>query len=181
MQLTPSTPWLRDSRGSTIIQFVLVLPIFIILVFGSYEIWKLVHLKRSLEAATVQAARYLSIEGSHLDKYPEDWEAYAWTIVAQELENEPLLQDELSGAELWIEVDTRFRFGEPRCPGEDSKSAREAVNRAERAQFSVYSELRIPSPIRIPLVGTAGNLTLTERHWRYRECGPNTLPTPSLP
>lgn len=177
MPLIDPTSLRRDQRGSTIIQFLLVLPIFIMLIFASYEIWKLVHLKQSLEAATIQATRYLSVEGLYfLDEYPDGWRRRAYAIVADELANEPLLQDE--PVELWVDVGTRFRYGRPQCPGEEAKRASMAVNRAERAQFAVHSRLQIPSPLRIPLVATADNLALAESHWHYLECRPGSLPTP---
>lgn len=178
MQLSVPRSLSRDERGNTIVQFVLVLPIFVILVYGSYEIWKLVHLKQTLEAATIQATRYLSMEGPYLDQYPADWQARARFIVANELTNEPLLKDELDSIQLWVDVGTRSGLGAPSCPGEDSMRAREAVNRAERAEFFVSSRADMPSPLRIPLVGTAENLSLTETHWHYLECDPNSPPTP---
>lgn len=164
----------EDEHGDTIIQFVLVLPIFIILVFGSYEIWKLVHFKQTLEAATIQATRYLSIEGPFLlDEYPYGWQQRAWAIVYQELENERLLQEALNPNRLAVEVGTRRGLGRPACPDEDARLPQEAVSRAERAQFAVRSRLEMPSPVRIPLVGTAENLVLEETHWHYLECLPN--------
>lgn len=178
MSLTAFASLFRDKRGSTLIQFVLVLPIFVILVFGSYEIWKLVHLKQTLEAATIQATRYLSVEGPYLDTFPGDWQSRAWTYVAQELDNEPLLRDELESAELTVDVNTRYGYGAPECPGEDSSRPREALDRAQRSQFHLVSRLRIGSPVRIPLLGSAENLVLTEEHWYYLECGPSGQPTP---
>jgi len=179
MQLANLNSLGRDERGDAIIQFVLVLPIFIILVFGSYEIWKLVHIKQTLEDATIEAARYLSVEGHYLDSFPADWESRARFIIAQELANEPILQDELGSVKLTVTVESRLggRASEPDCPGEDSRRAFQAVRRVEHAQFAVHSQLQLPSPIRIPLVGTADNLTLSETHWHYLECGPNVLPT----
>ncbi len=168
----------EDEHGDTIIQFVLVLPIFIILVLGSYEIWKLVHFKQTLEAATIQATRYLSIEGPFLlDEYPYGWQQRAWAIVYQELENEPLLQEELDPNRLTVEVGTRRGLGWPACPDEYARRPQEAVDRAERAQFAVRSRLEIRSPVRIPLVGTPDNLKLEETHWHYLECLPN-IPEP---
>lgn len=170
----------RDDRGDTIVQFVMVLPIFIILVFGSYEIWKLVHLKQTLEGATIQATRYLSIEGPYLMKeppgYPISWQQRAQDIVYKELAKEPLLRDEFDLSRLWVAVDAPF--GRPECPGRDSSRPSQAERRAERAQFVVHSQLPIPSPIRIPFVPTKENLVLSESHWHYLECGPNTPPTP---
>lgn len=177
MSLITHEPLRTDDRGSTMIQFVLVLPVFLVLVFGSYELWKLVHLKQSLEAATIQAARYLSVEGRFLDNYPDDWQASAWTIIARELANESLLRDEIASAELQVEVDSRLG-GRPDCPGEDSRRARLARRRAEQAQFFVRSRLQVSSPIRIPWVRAPEPLALSEEHWHYMECGPNTIPTP---
>ncbi|MFQ5342161.1 MAG: TadE/TadG family type IV pilus assembly protein [Anaerolineae bacterium] len=170
----------RDDRGDAIVEFVLVLPIFILMLFGSYEVWKLVHLKQSLEDATIQAARYLSVEGLYLmdepPGYPSSWQQNAWNIVYQELENEPLFRDVLSPDRLTVVVDAPY--GEPDCPGQDSWRTSKAVDRAERAQFFVYSRLKIPPLIDIPFVGRPEDMILTETHWHYLECGPSLLPTP---
>lgn len=180
MWLTDPESLPRDERGNTIIQFVLVLPIFIILVFGSYEIWKLVHLKQSLEAATIQASRYLSVEGPFLmdepPGYPESWRQRAWDIIASELANEPLLQDQPPALDVVI---AEPRFGRPQCPDDDATQAATALAEANEAQFALQSQLHIPSPLRIPLVGTAENLVLTEKHWHYLECAPIPPPTPT--
>ena len=48
-------------RGTVLIQFVLVLPVLLILVFGSFALWKVVSAKQSLISGTYQAARYLSV------------------------------------------------------------------------------------------------------------------------
>jgi Flp pilus assembly protein TadG len=37
-----------DQRGGALIKFVLVLPLFLILVFGSFVVWKIVSAKQSL-------------------------------------------------------------------------------------------------------------------------------------
>ena len=178
MQLINPGRLRQDERGDIIIQFVLVMPIFLIIIFGSYEIWKLVHLKQSLEAATVQATRYLSVEGPYLGNYPYDWQELARLIVAEELANEQLLRDELASAGLKVAVDSQYG-GRPACPDEDAWRASEAVRIAERAQFLVHSQLELASPVRIPFVTTQDSLTLSETHWHYLECGPNTVPTPT--
>ncbi|MFQ5875026.1 MAG: TadE/TadG family type IV pilus assembly protein, partial [Dehalococcoidia bacterium] len=84
-------------RGSALIQFVLVLPIFLILVFGSFAVWRVISAKQSLASGTYQAARYLSVEGRYLHYYPDvdddpdDWEDVARIIIANELKNNSLL------------------------------------------------------------------------------------------
>ena len=40
--------WVLDQRGGALIEFVLVLPLFLILVFGSFVVWKIVSAKQSL-------------------------------------------------------------------------------------------------------------------------------------
>jgi len=54
------TALLRDKKGSGIITYTLVLPIFIFLIFGVFEVWKIISIKQALDAGTYKAARYLS-------------------------------------------------------------------------------------------------------------------------
>jgi Flp pilus assembly protein TadG len=51
----------QDRRGSyELIQLVLVLPVLVAILLGSYELVKMASVRQTLEAATYQAARYLS-------------------------------------------------------------------------------------------------------------------------
>ncbi len=59
---------LRDGqRGSTLVQTLLILPIFLLIVIGGYEIWKARSVKESLRSGTYQAARYLSLNPDTAD------------------------------------------------------------------------------------------------------------------
>lgn len=173
--------FITSERGDTIVQFVFVLPIFLILVFGSYEVWKVVHLKQALEGATIQAARYLSVEGPYLMKeppgYPLNWQQRAWEIIYTELSNEPLLQGAFDPNQLQVAIDAPF--GRPQCPGQESSRPSEAERRARRAQFAIRSRIPVQSPLRIPFVTLPETLELVETHWHYLECGPNAPPTPN--
>ncbi|HUT16556.1 MAG TPA: TadE family protein, partial [Anaerolineae bacterium] len=52
----------RDTNGTyQLIQFVLILPIFVLILYGSFELLKLASIRQSLETGTYQAARYLSV------------------------------------------------------------------------------------------------------------------------
>jgi hypothetical protein len=86
----------RDCRGVTAIAYMLILPIFIVLVFGVLEIWKVMAVKQSLYLGAYKAARVLSWEGR---SYPSadawQWEARANDrakgIIAEELNRNALL------------------------------------------------------------------------------------------
>lgn len=50
-----------SEKGASFIQWMLVLPIFLIIILGGYETWKAYSVRESLRSGTYQAARYLSI------------------------------------------------------------------------------------------------------------------------
>jgi len=51
-----------DRHGAyDLIQFALILPVFVVILYGSFEIYKLISIRQSLSAGTYQAARYLSV------------------------------------------------------------------------------------------------------------------------
>lgn len=174
--------WVLDQWGSTLIEFVLVLPIFLILVFGSFVVWKIVSAKQSLASGTYQAARYLSVEGGDLDYAPDldddpdDWQDAARVIIVRELENNSLLRP-LPQHVITIEPSSR-----PKCPEQRCTEDRYAVDCLLDALFTVRAEITLPQPVRIPFLGSE-TITLEEKRTSYIECGPilRPTPTPTLP
>jgi hypothetical protein len=168
-----------DQRGSTLIQFVLVLPIFMLLILGSYELWKLVAIKQRLEAATVQATRYLMVEGRFVlsssgpGAFPGEWEALAREIIVNQMRHDPLVGDAANA--IVVRVDTPTGLA-PECPR--GRARRQPLHALERAQFAVTAALPVPSPLRIPFLGTAEQLVLQETHTAYLECESTSEPTP---
>jgi hypothetical protein len=79
----------EDNRGVSAITYMLILPIFVLLIFGILEIWRVMAVKQSLYLGTYKAVRQLS--GSGEDKWernPNAWrlEAETWassTILAE--------------------------------------------------------------------------------------------------
>lgn len=167
--------WRRDDHGDAIAEFVLVLPIFLILLVGSYQVWKLVHLKQTLEGATIEATRYLSVEGPYIQQeWPQGWQWRARQIVAEELTNEPVFRDDLDTMTLTVNVQKESGNNyAPSCPGDEAKLQYEALERAYESRFSVVSQLELPLPVHIPFLTLPERLTLTEREWHYLECDPN--------
>lgn len=90
----------RDRRGAILIQFALLVPIFVLIAVGSFEVWKAISVKRSLHSGTYQATRYLSLNpvGS-LD--PIKWEAEARKLIVPELANNGFVEDD---AARWVDI-----------------------------------------------------------------------------
>jgi len=170
--------WRLDQRGSALVEFVLVLPLFLILVFGSFAVWRIVSAKQSLASGTYQAARYLSVEGrwspelDYPEGYPEKWEHAARIIIVRELENNPLLRP-LPEPVITFEPELPVR---PRCPRE--RCMEDPVPCLDDALFTIGAEITLPWTTRIPYLDP-GTITLVEKRTSYIECEPIFEPTPT--
>ncbi len=151
--------WLRDQRGAVdLIQFALILPIMILIIFGSYEIWRLVSVKQSLYAGTYQAARYVSL--NYLMEGPAV-QTTANAMIVQELANNALL----SG-------DTGLQSIEYTPEG--------LAGLRPYQFFRIRTTLRLPWPVIIPFLPTRPSITLVEQQTSFIEAGPTrALPTPT--
>ena len=78
--------FLRDRWGSVAVQAFLLIPIFVLVALGGYEILKVMSVKHALHEGTYQAVRYLALNPVANSKRPEDWEAVAETLIFAELE-----------------------------------------------------------------------------------------------
>jgi len=81
--------WVRDRKGTVVVQALLILPILILAVFGGYTIWKVASVKQSLHSGTYQATRYLCLNPVD-SPVPGDWERVVVEIVAREVRNNGL-------------------------------------------------------------------------------------------
>jgi len=142
----------RDKRGATVVTYALLFPIFVLLIFGGFEVWKIISIKQSLNAGTYQAARYLSNEGKGLPDDPDDWEAEAAAIaegiIAQKLGEGFAGSDAAFEVEVTIETPDRSK-----CEW----------------LFSVRAELPLPWTTVIPYLPSK-NMVLVEQHTSYIEC-----------
>ena len=148
----------RDRRGVTTIAYMLILPIFIVLVFGILEIWKVMAVKQSLYLGAYKAARVLSWEGR---SYPSgdvwQWEARA-TERAKGIIHEELGRNALVPQGYTLNVSVSVEAG------------RRGSTASLGWLFTVRAELT--SPGLISLLGS-GSLTLVERQVSFIE-GPNS-------
>jgi len=86
MKQSPSHRPKGDERGAVLVQTLLILPIFVLIIFGGYTVWKVASIKHSLHSGTYQATRYLCLNPVD-PPVPEMWEEVVEEIVAREVEN----------------------------------------------------------------------------------------------
>jgi len=82
--------WRSDRRGAAAVQFVAVLPVFLLLVFGIWSMFQLYSAQQTLCEALGKAQRYLQVEGPYFPKdvtYPDGWVPYATDIINSELKS----------------------------------------------------------------------------------------------
>jgi hypothetical protein len=79
--------WIKDRRGSTTVQALLFVAIFVAIVYMTFEVWKVVSIRQSLHGATYQAAKFISLNGLHWGRGGGKWAQQVWPLIATELRN----------------------------------------------------------------------------------------------
>ena len=143
----------RRELGISTVSYAILLPIFLLLIFGSYEIWKLVAVKQSLNRATYLATRAL---GRNLpDKTHRDlWIQSQREILLGLTTKDPFVERQFAryggvGRFLRVSVDID---AVPNLPADDDSKL-----------FEVHAELQLPWLVHIPLLGDR-YFTLSARH-----------------
>ena len=57
--------FLRDRKGATTVQFLLLLPLLLVIAVGSFELWKILYVRQTLNDAAYQGARLLAMQPNH--------------------------------------------------------------------------------------------------------------------
>lgn len=79
-------------RGSSFVQALLVLPVFLMIMVGGYEIWRAQSVRESMRSGTYQATRYLSINPDE-----SNWQSVVRNdFVLPELLNNTLIRPEIA-------------------------------------------------------------------------------------
>jgi len=86
----------EDKRGSILVQTLLILPIFLLIVLGGYEVWKAISVKQSLHSGTYQATRYLCLNPVEDSLDPEEWKEVAEDFIVPELANNGLVGEDVA-------------------------------------------------------------------------------------
>jgi hypothetical protein len=141
---------LKDKRGAILVQTVVILPILVLVVFGGFEVWKVMSVKQSLTSGTAEAARYLSFNPDGKDEAEED-------IIYEEL-----LNNDLVGDTPFSSLDIKYYYGVSDTRIWDPATV--LPNLPCEAIFSMETELRrLPWDITIPGLSSINLSITTER------------------
>jgi hypothetical protein len=182
--------WLKDCRGAyELVQFALVLPVFVLILYGSFELVKLVSIRQSLESGTYQAARYLSVY--HMYYYDSQYDRTGAddTARAERLVWDSVLSNGYVSAGMPIQLQIRYFNGagqeittpvEFPCP-----EIRDALADPNNSNLIFTVRTRLTIPWQTSLLGLSmGSVTLTSGHTSFIDCGPwypppRPTPTPT--
>lgn len=121
--------WWRDLRGAAAVQFIAVLPVFIVVVVGIWAFYSVYSARDALCDATQEAQKYLQVEGPRFPDdmmYPDDWEVEARKIVESELKSHQwydLVPVDQGDVDIWPD-------SERHAPEDMSEVSEEAVGNA---------------------------------------------------
>ncbi len=147
--------WRRE-KGASLVTYALILPVFIVVIFGILELWRVMSVRQSLHLGTYQAARVLSTGGRQwLPSSAGRWESlareHAHGIIDRELRRNTLLPP---GYALQVQV------------------AIEPAARADLSRlgwfFTVRAQVTARGLVTLPVLNV-GTLTLAERQVSYIE------------
>jgi len=177
---------LQDRKGAyDLIQFALIIPIFVIILYGSFELMKLVSIRQSLDHGTYQAARYLSVyhrfyyDSRYNRGHVDD------TLRAERLIWESLLANPYISEATPVQVVIRYFNGAgAEIPSPVDFPCWDIKNSLDRPDtsnliFTVRTQLTFPWQTSV-LGLSMGSVTLTSAHTSFVDCGP-WYPPPRTP
>jgi hypothetical protein len=140
----------KDKRGAILVQTMVILPIFILIVFGGFEVWKVMSVKQSLTSGTSEAARYLSF--NHRDVGDRDT---AEGIIYKELSNNDLIGNTSFDLDIrYYELSDDLKLVGP-IPDPTTLSCWKV--------FRVEAKLTLPWTIIIPGLSPKSGFSITDR------------------
>lgn len=161
--------FLIDRRGTSLVTYTLVLPIMLLLVFGTATMWRIISIRHSVDLATYEAARYLSRQGRYLVQPPgssERWAEAAYERVygfidAQIRRNPFVAGDDTVEVEIIPPVGVDCPTVPPGTPNH--------LRVPEEIRFTVITTLTVRAPLRTPFLPSF-SLTLREAYDDVVEC-----------
>jgi len=153
-----SARFFKDKRGASVVTYMFILPLFVLLAFGTFEIFKVMSVRQSLSLGAYKAARHLSAFG-------RTWltptsPAFSWENAARETATE-IIDQELKGNDFLPQT---FQL---RVQVVIDSQGRASPSRLGWL-FTVRAELVVPDLIRLPPL-KFGTITLVERQVSYIE------------
>ena len=150
---------LKDKRGTyELVQFALLVPIFVIILYGSFEMLKLISIRQSLDAGTYQAARYLSV--------------YHRSYVDQSF-NRPSVDDRQRAERLIWESLLANPFVPKDAPIYHRRFEDLCAVLLDDPNMFFTVRTQMTLPWRASVLGLSlGSITLTSAHSSFVDCGP---------
>jgi len=156
----------KDERGVTVVTFALVLPIFILVIFGMFEVWKIMSVRESLHLGMLRAAADLTKE-RYLSNDPKVWEDKAEAIIMRdrheffvELDNNPFVPDNVDIQAKDVHVEVHIIDGaRPDWP----------------CEWLFTATVELPWTAVIPYI-PFGDMTLAEQTTSYIQCTAYEIP-----
>lgn len=111
--------WRADTRGAAAVQFIAVLPVFLILVLGIWSLFQLYSAHQTLCEAVSKAQRYLQVEGPYFPDdviYPDGWVPYAVDIINSELKSNAMTPMQIGPQDVYF-----YPTGDRRSPQKQSE------------------------------------------------------------
>ena len=137
--------------------YALILPVLILLIFGSFAVWRIMVIRQTLFVGTYKAVWELSRQARDLGiDDPEIWWRIADSTIREEVEGNHLIEP---GYALNVVVTLPSELA---CPSSGWRLVDDIL-------FTVKANLSLPAPIRIPYLDPV-NLTLTEQHSSFVKC-----------
>jgi hypothetical protein len=172
----------RDVKGAgNPIEFALVLPVFLLLLFGTYQVWEIASIKESLDRGVLQAAEYWSTCLRESSVNSSVYTRTAERIIQAELSHNATLRYRAEKSLNPLTLQIRYY----RYDVEHAQRRWEITNPAQLGDFETFlieARLWIPWEIHIPLLPQqnfsvrTSHLAFTERPYQW----PTPVPTPAL-
>lgn len=166
--------WLREERGSAVVEFAILMPLVLVMVIGGFYLWFMASAHNSLSGSAYRAARYLSVQGERLEAGL--WPSTAARIIAEDVADQQRRNVWLAGygadVEAAVRNNLRVRVTKPQnCTGE-------GVSTFDDVEFTVTAELPLaPEATLGAMFGglRSRQLKLTVAHTSFLECGQSPL------
>jgi len=134
----------KTERGAVTIQVALFLPILFIVLIGTFEVWKVLYVRQTLNDAAAQGVRLISLQ-SNVYGVQEQAEAMMRRAVAQ---NGLVGARALDPQQLWVVIDT-------------TRHCDDTVTISLALEWTVGSEFGRPSNGWLPFIGRTGQVSAT--------------------
>lgn len=147
---------LKDNRGASTLTYMLLLPVFILIIFGAVQMWRIISVKQSLHLGTYRTIRCLSMYDAR-----QTTRAGCETLLTTTLANNGLIDDATANTVSITYYDAEGRVIPDPTVGAYVRECGEL--------FKMETELSLPWSVVIPYL-PARQMTLHERKSGYIEC-----------